>query len=48
MKRLDIKLNNIINGSTSAKDFIIADAVSAPRRAAASGDKAENSSSGFG
>jgi hypothetical protein len=26
MKRLDIKLNNIINGSTSAKDFIIADA----------------------
>jgi hypothetical protein len=26
MKRLDIKLNNIINGSSSAKDFIIADA----------------------
>ena len=26
MKRLYIKLNNIINGSTSAKDFIIADA----------------------
>ena len=26
MKRLDIKLNNIINGSSSPKDFIIADA----------------------
>jgi hypothetical protein len=26
MKRLDIKLNNIINGSNSPKDFIIADA----------------------